>query len=133
MIFFLWSLILFALLEMIQTQAAHQDKRQVEHQDKHQVEHQDKHQDKRQVEHQVERRVELTENALAMLESLQNKALSRRELFMVIRLNDDSRAFKRHIGPLLSHGFIEMTVPDKPNSRLQKYRLTEKGAAAISE
>ncbi|MGI6358541.1 MAG: Fic family protein [Bacillota bacterium] len=26
-----------------------------------------------------------------------------------------------------------MTVPDKPNSRLQKYRLSESGEAFISE
>lgn len=27
----------------------------------------------------------------------------------------------------LNKEFIEMTLPDKPNSRLQKYRLTKKG------
>lgn len=45
----------------------------------------------------------------------------------VIGMNGDSRAFKRHIEPLLDAALIEMTVPDKPNSRLQKYRLTESG------
>jgi DNA-binding PadR family transcriptional regulator len=27
----------------------------------------------------------------------------------------------------LAAGLIQMTIPAKPNSRLQKYRLTEKG------
>jgi len=30
---------------------------------------------------------------------------------------------------LLVAELVEMTVPDKPRSRLQKYRLTEKGRA----
>lgn len=83
----------------------------------------EKHQDKHQDEHQVD----LNQTALAVLKSLENKALSRKEIFIKIGLTGDSRAFKRHIEPLLAEGFIEMTVPNKPNSRLQKYRLTEKG------
>jgi ATP-dependent DNA helicase RecG len=31
------------------------------------------------------------------------------------------------IRTLMGQGLIEYALPDKPNSRLQKYRLTEKG------
>lgn len=37
--------------------------------------------------------------------------------------------FKNALARLLSGGFLEMTIHDKPRSRLQKYRLTEKGGA----
>ena len=33
----------------------------------------------------------------------------------------------KFITPFLNDGLLEMTIPDKPNSSLQKYRLTEKG------
>ncbi len=39
--------------------------------------------------------------------------------------------YKRHIQPLRAEGLLEMTLPDKPNSRLQKYRLTAKGRAHL--
>ncbi len=84
-------------------------------QTKHQVEHKDKHQ------------VELTDIQRAVLKSLKAKPLSRKEIFVAISMNGDSRSFKRHIEPLLDMGLIEMTVPEKPNSRLQKYRLTNAG------
>lgn len=90
-------------------------------------------QTKHQVKHEVKHQVELTDTQLAVLNTLKNRTLSRKELFVAIKVAGDSRAFKRHIEPLLTQGFIEMTVPDRPNSRLQKYRLTEAGKTAMGE
>jgi DNA-binding PadR family transcriptional regulator len=36
------------------------------------------------------------------------------------------------LNPLLAEGLVEMTVPNKPNSRLQRYRLTDKGQAWLA-
>jgi predicted transcriptional regulator len=75
----------------------------------------------------------LTEIQFAVLKSLADKALSRKEIFAEIGLSGDSRAFRRHIEPLLAEGLIEMTVPDKPNSRMQKYRLTMRGEDVVKK
>ena len=90
-------------------------------QSKHQVKHEDKHQ------------VEFSATQGQALKALVVKPLSRKELFAAIGMNGDSRSFKRHIEPLLTEGLIEMTVPDKLNSRLQKYRLTIDGRAFIGD
>ena len=34
---------------------------------------------------------------------------------------------KIHLKPALKNNWIEMTLPDKPTSKNQKYRLTRKG------
>ncbi|WP_207722234.1 Fic family protein [Acetobacterium fimetarium] len=86
-------------------------------------------QDKHQVKHQVD----LTGTQIDVLKSLQDRTLSRKEIFAAIGMNGDSRSFKRHIEPLIVADLIEMTVPDKPNSRLQKYRLTDSGKSTIAE
>lgn len=81
---------------------------------------QKKHQDKHKVKHQVE----LTETQIIVLKVLENKSLSRKEIFAALGMNADTRAFRRHIEPLLKAGLIKMTIPDKPNSRNQKYVRT---------
>ena len=44
-----------------------------------------------------------------------------------------SGALHRQIRRLLGLGFVEMTIPKKPKSRLQKYRLTEAGHTLLAE
>ena len=86
-------------------------------QERHQVEHQEKHQD------------EISNLQKSILGFLKNKDMSRKEIFSKIGITGDSRSFKRHITPLITQGLIEMTIPDKPNSKLQKYRITLNGKA----
>jgi predicted HTH transcriptional regulator len=62
-----------------------------------------------------------------VLQALWDSVLSSHEIAEVIGLESRSGALKRTIKDLLENSLIEMTIPEKPNSRLQKYRLTEKG------
>ncbi|MBQ5582761.1 MAG: hypothetical protein IIU68_05345 [Bacteroidales bacterium] len=34
-----------------------------------------------------------------------------------------------YLNPAINQGYVELTIPDKPNSQNQKYRLTAKGIA----
>lgn len=46
----------------------------------------------------------------------------------------DRKSFREHcLKPALDDGLIEMVIPDKPNSPLQKYRLTDKGRHWLSQ
>jgi predicted transcriptional regulator len=53
--------------------------------------------------------------------------MSREALQDALDLQDRKSFRERYLKPALTDGLIEMTIPDKPNSRLQKYRLTDKG------
>jgi ATP-dependent DNA helicase RecG len=48
-------------------------------------------------------------------------------------LKDRVHFLKTHLEPLLLAGWIERTIPDKPRSSKQKYRLTEKGRQALQK
>ena len=52
---------------------------------------------------------------------------TRNELMTKLGLKGRDNFGKLYLQPDLKENIIEMTIPDKPNSRLQKYRLTGKG------
>lgn len=63
----------------------------------------------------------------AILHTLVAAPLSANELIAHLELRSKSGEFKRAMKALLGDGLIKYTLPGKPNSRLQKYRLTGKG------
>ena len=54
---------------------------------------------------------------------------SRKELQEMLRLKNAEHFRKAYLFPAITAGLVEMTLPDKPKSRLQRYRLTENGRA----
>jgi ATP-dependent DNA helicase RecG len=54
---------------------------------------------------------------------------SRKELQEILRLKNAEHFRKAYLLPAINAGLVEMTLPDKPKSRLQRYRLTENGRA----
>jgi ATP-dependent DNA helicase RecG len=61
-----------------------------------------------------------------LLEALKGE-MSRGELMEKLRLKDRRYFGMDYLQPALAAGLIEMTIPDKPRSSKQKYRLTEAG------
>ena len=52
---------------------------------------------------------------------------TRTEILQGLGLKDRANLAKKYLRPALDAGLIEMTIPDVPRSRKQKYRLTNKG------
>ena len=53
--------------------------------------------------------------------------MSRREVLHALGLRDRKSLRERYLMPALRDGYVEMTRPDAPNARNQKYRLTALG------
>ena len=114
----------FVIVISRNNKSQHQD----EHQDEHQVtvQHQDEHQD----EHQVAPTSKVSKDSLTVIQrdivnycSIPRTA---QEIFDRIGVYNQSRSRKKYIQPLIELGFLEMTLPNVPNSKLQKYRKTKR-------
>ncbi|MCL2020963.1 MAG: putative DNA binding domain-containing protein [Betaproteobacteria bacterium] len=82
-----------------------------------------------QVTDQVTREItKITKEAHRLLEAMQGE-MTRTEIQAKLGLKHLPHFRDAYLRPALEIGFVEMTVPDKPNSRLQKYRLTVAGRA----
>ena len=54
-------------------------------------------------------------------------AMNRAGLQQALALKDRHSFRERYLKPALAAGLVEMTIADKPNSRLQQYQLTARG------
>jgi predicted transcriptional regulator len=81
----------------------------------------------------VENEKQVSTQVKKLLQVFNENANTSHNLMQLLNLRERGTFFRNYIQPALKLGLIEMTVPDKPNSRLQKYRLTEKGKDLKSE
>ena len=71
-------------------------------------------------------RPEVTGEVRSLL-SVCRGSMTRRELQNALALKVEENFRMLYLSPALEAGLIEMTIPDKPRSSKQKYRLTEEG------
>lgn len=69
---------------------------------------------------------QVTPQVVRLLKALSSPA-SRETLQKSLNLSDRKSFRQTYLAPALAARLVEMTLPDKPNSRLQRYRLTAHG------
>jgi ATP-dependent DNA helicase RecG len=70
---------------------------------------------------------ELSESQAGVLRFVADQSRNRREIAEHLGLKNRSGHFYKLIDSLRKLGFIELTVPDKPQSKNQKMRITRQG------
>jgi ATP-dependent DNA helicase RecG len=68
-----------------------------------------------------------------ILRLLEQNTLSKKEIAAALGQRKANRYLDESISKSIKDEIIEYTIPDKPNSRLQQYRITEKGKKIIRE
>lgn len=59
--------------------------------------------------------------------------MSRDEIMSSLGLNDRKNFREVYLNPAIEDKLVSLTIPDKPTSSKQKYRLTELGKSVISD
>lgn len=75
---------------------------------------------------------QVTGEVRQLLHALEKSPLSRAKAQAALGLKGLANFRDRYLGPALEAGLVEMTIPEKPRSRKQKYRLTAEGKEVLS-
>ena len=79
----------------------------------------------------VAENISLPTGEVRRLLSVLHGEMKRSEMQQLLGLRHEDSFRAIYLVPSLKAGLIEMTIPDKPNSRFQKYRLTKKGMTLL--
>ncbi len=83
--------------------------------------------------HQIQVTEQVTEQVTRLVHYLKDSDLSVKEMMSGLGLNHRPTFMYDYLKPAMDRGFVEMTQPDSPKSPKQKYRLTRRGKAVLSE
>lgn len=70
---------------------------------------------------------QVTDQVHRLLKMLGDEVISVVQLMAKLNLSHRPTFRNNYLNPAIEKGLIEMTIPEKPQSSKQKYRLTEKG------
>lgn len=73
---------------------------------------------------------QVTQEVKALLKCMSGE-MQRVQIMDALNLAGRDNFRNLYLIPALEAGLIEMTIPEKPNSRLQKYRLTAQGRTVL--
>lgn len=70
---------------------------------------------------------QVTPQVIRVYRAVGDGELTKQEIMKILSLDDRENFRLNYLQPALASGLIEMTIPDKPTSRNQKYRKTKLG------
>jgi ATP-dependent DNA helicase RecG len=76
---------------------------------------------------------QVTEQVGKMLRQFGNKPVDGKSLMDAVGISHRPTFLYSYLQPALNAGLVEMTIPDKPRSSKQKYRLTDKGKEWVEQ
>lgn len=77
--------------------------------------------------------VRIQDSIQSLLEVFDDNEYSTSELLALLKLKSRPNFVKNYLNKALQENLIEMTIPDKPTSRNQKYRLTQTGKHLLTK